>query len=67
MPGIEALLLQCQLQWCGHLVRMKDDRIPRAVFYGQLRQDSRTASGQKLPFKDTLESNLKSYNSDISN
>ena len=67
MPGIEVLLLQAQLRWCGHLVRMKDDRIPRAVFYGQLKEDSRTAGGQKLRFKDTLKSNLKSCNIDISN
>ena len=33
---------------------MKDDRIPRAVFYGQLKEGSRTAGGQKLRFKDTL-------------
>ncbi len=37
---------------------MKDDRIPRAVFYGQLKEGSRTAGGQKLRFKDTLKSNL---------
>ena len=66
MPGIEALLLQGQLRWCGHLVRMKNDRIPRAVFYGQLKEGSRTG-GQKLRFKDTLKSNLKSCNIDISN
>ena len=67
MPGIEALLLQAQLRWCSPFVRMKDDRIPRAVFYGQLKEGSRTAGGQKLRFKDTLKSNLKSCNTDISN
>ena len=67
MPGTEGLLLQAQLRWCCHFVRMKDDRIPRAVFYGQLKEDSRTACGQKLHFKDTLKSNLKSCNIDISN
>ena len=46
---------------------MKDDRIPRAVFYGQLKEGSRTAGGQKLCFKDTLKSNMKSCNIDISN
>ena len=53
MPGIEVLLLQAQLRWCGHLV--------------QLKEGSRTAGGQKLRFKDTLKSNLKSCNFDISN
>ena len=46
---------------------MKDDRILRTVFYGQLKEGSRTAGGQKLRFKDTLKSNLKSCNIDISN
>ena len=46
---------------------MNDYRIPRAVFYGQLKEGSRTAGGQKLCFKDTLKSNLKSCNIDISN
>ena len=46
---------------------MKDDRIPRVVFYGQLKEGYKTAGGQKLRFKDTLKSNLKSCNIDISN
>ena len=57
MPGIEALLLPAQLRWCGHLVQMRDDRIPKAVLYGQLKEGSRTAGGQNLHFKDTLKSN----------
>ena len=44
-----------QLRWCGHLVRMKDDRIPRTVFYGQLKEGSRTAGGQKSRFKEAME------------
>ena len=67
MPGIEALLLQAQLRWCDHLVQMKDDRIPNAVFYGQPKEGSRTAGGQRLRFKDSLKSNLKSCNIDVSN
>ena len=67
MPGIEALLLQAQLGWCGHLVQMKDVRIPKAVFHGQLKEGSSTAGGQKLRFIDTLKSNLKSCSIDISN
>ena len=51
MPGIEALLLQAQIRWCDHLVRMKDDRIPKAVFYGQLKEGSRTAGGQNYTLK----------------
>ena len=46
---------------------MKYDRIPMTVFYGQLKEDYRTAGGQKLRFKETLKSNLKSCNIDTSN
>ena len=67
MPGIETLLLQAQLRWCGHLVQIKDNRIPKMVIFGQLKEHSRTAGGKKLRFKDTLKSNLKSCNIDVSN
>ena len=49
------------------LFKIKDDRIPKVVFCGQLKEDSRTAGGQKLRFKDTVKSNLKSCNIDVSN
>ena len=55
--GIEAVLVQSQLCWCGHVCRMRG--CPKAVFYGQLRGGSRSAGGQKLYYKDTLKSNMK--------
>ena len=38
---------------------MTDERLPKAIFYGQLRGGSRSAEGQKLCYKDTLKSNMK--------
>ena len=35
VPSIEAMLLSRQLTWTGHIVRMNDDRLPKAVLYGE--------------------------------
>ena len=35
--GIEFHIKRAQLRRSGHLVRMTDDRIPKALFYGQLK------------------------------
>ena len=36
MESVEAMLVKSQLRWAGHVVRMPDDRLPKAVFYGEL-------------------------------
>jgi len=55
ITGTEALL-QAQLRWVGHVVRMPDIRIPKQVFYGE------QEAGRRLPvkrYKDSLKTNLK--------
>ena len=48
-----------QLRWAGHVRQMANSRLPKAVFYSQLRQGKRSHQGQKLRFKDLLKRHIK--------
>ena len=36
--AIETILLSAQFHRSGHLVRMEDERIPKAMFYGEIKE-----------------------------
>lgn len=59
IEGIEALLIKGQLRWVGHLTRMEENRIPKALFYGELVGGQRSRGGQHKRYKDVLKYNLK--------
>ena len=61
LPSIHTILMQHQLRWAGHLVRMSDDRIPKRLLYSELEQGKRSHGGQKKRFKDTLKASLKAF------
>ena len=62
MTGIEALLMQAQLHWSGHLIRMPDTRLPKAIFYSQLASGSRLCGHPIKRYKDSLKTNLQLCN-----
>ena len=59
IDGIESYLIRAQLRWAGHLVRMEDERLPKALFYGQIAEGKRSIGAPKKRYKDSLKSNLK--------
>ena len=59
MSSIEAILTAAQLRWTGHVTRMSSDRLPKAVFYGELSSGKRLRGGQRLRYKDVLKRHLK--------
>ena len=38
LPSIEFILLKVQLRWAGHVIRMEDFRMPKAVFFSKLQE-----------------------------
>nr|XP_027216627.1 uncharacterized protein LOC113809286 [Penaeus vannamei] len=61
LPSIYAILMQSQLRWAGHVVRMPDHRLPKRLLSGELQQGKRSNGGQKRRFKDTLIASLKAF------
>ncbi|XP_050344603.1 uncharacterized protein LOC126769729 [Nymphalis io] len=46
-------------RWCGHVLRMDDRRLPKAVFYSELAKGKRKHGGQYLRYKDVFKRHLK--------
>ena len=57
--SIESLILLDRLRWAGHLVRLDDTRIPKQLFYGEIRGGKRRTGRPKLRFKDVLKYSLE--------
>ena len=65
MTGIEAMLVQTQVRWSGHLVRMSDTRLPKAIFYSQLASGNKPCDHPVKLYKDALKKNLQLCNIDL--
>ena len=59
MSSIETTLAASKLRWTGHIIRMNDSRLPKAVFFGELTEGKRLRGGQRLRYKDVIKRHLK--------
>ncbi|XP_071482080.1 uncharacterized protein [Diadema antillarum] len=57
--SIEAKILQAQLRWSGHVIRMEESRIPHQLFYSELSHGNCNQGRPKKRYKDNLKANLK--------
>ena len=62
MPSVEEMITTCQLRWTGHVTRMENSRLPKAVFYGELKEGSRNVEALRLRYKDAFKRHLKNIN-----
>ena len=67
IPSVECLILKSRLRWCGHLVRMDDQRIPKQLFYGEISTGKRRQCKPKLRYKDCLKDSLKKTSIPVDN
>ena len=58
LPSIESILLQVQLRGAGHVTRMEDVRMPKAVFFSELRERKRDRDVIRKRYKDQLKRQL---------
>ena len=65
LPSIYTLLKQRRLRWLGHVRRMSDSRIPKALLYGELSNGSRARGRPKLRYKDVIKNDMKQTGIDL--
>ena len=64
LPDMYTLLRARRLRWTGHVVRMTDDRLPKAILYGELKNATRPVGRPKLRYKDCIKRDLTSFDID---
>ena len=52
--SIESILLQAQLRWAGHVTRMEDVHMPKAVFFSELQEGKRDRGAPRKRHRDQL-------------
>ena len=62
MPSVEEMVATCQLRRKRHVPRMEGSRLPKAIFYGELKEDSRKVGALQLRYKGVFKRHLKITN-----
>jgi len=57
--SMEHLVMQRQLRWINHVIRMQSNRPPRRILYTELQHGQRAPGGQKKRFSDHMKASLK--------
>ena len=65
MVSVEACITVTQLGWAGHISRMPDDQLLKAMLFGELTSDNRKTGAPKLRYKDGLKWHLKGASIDV--
>lgn len=62
ITSVESIIRTSQLRWSGHVARMGDDRIAKALLFGLLEEGRQSQGGQRERYKDVLKTTLKACN-----
>ena len=59
LTHVETMIMQKWLRWLGHVRRMDDRRIPKAILYSEARDGSRKLGCPLLRYSDNCKHNMK--------
>jgi len=64
ITSVESIIMASQLRWSGHVARIRDAGVPKALTFELLEEDRRSRGGQRKRYKDVLKTTMKVCNID---
>lgn len=61
MEEMDVILKERQLEWCGHAMRIRNDRLPKKILFGELETKKRLQGRSKLRLKFSIKRSLKDF------